>query len=442
VYPQSLHDHLTEYVPGFKAQPLEVQHSLAYIAWIAGTGRRRHNTFAGNTTIPYRELERLFGRGGFKSANETVPMFVVTPEPRTKEGGVTRGYQFTPEVANVVADYLNARTIEPTHFMTLDGKRITTPPRAVASKDSDGHTQQVWRDADVVSVVPVNMARLSALRVRLLGELDELKSAAEPDPSVIERTRYRLDMLNHVLRLAHTYAAGAGKVMMRYVMCPTGRLYGTGVSLQNVPREVRNAALDGLWDYDIENCHYAIFQQMAARCGCGTPAIANYLANKEDVRRGIAERVGITRDEAKDSLLALMYGAPLSLWADASIPKNLGEENARRLYGDPDFAALAEDIMKGRRAILADFEGKRLTNAVGLSIDASAKPRVRLAHLLQGVEVQALRAVQALHPEEIVLLMHDGFVSKVRLDVQRLGEVIRHATAYDLRLSEKRIGEG
>jgi hypothetical protein len=228
--------------------------------------------------------------------------------------------------------------------------------------------------------------------------------------------------------------------MMRYVVCSTGRLFGTGVSLQNVPREVRNAALHGLWDYDVENCHFAIFEQMAAACGRQTPAIANYLANKEATRSGIAQRVGITYEDVKECLLATVYGAPQSEWKDASIPKVVGEEKAWRLYRDKGFAALARDITEGRRAILAAHRGKRLANALGLSINAAASPKQRLAHLLQGVEAQALRAVQAVYPKEIVLLIHDGFVSTVQLDTARLEAVIRAETGYDLRLSEKHIG--
>jgi hypothetical protein len=442
-YPESLHDHLAEHVPGFRDLPPKVRHSLAYLAWIAGTGRRRHNTFADSTTIHYRELERLFGRGGVKKVNDVVAMFDGTEEPHTNVGGVTRGYRFTAAVADVMDAYLNAATIEPTHLATTDGKRVRKRPRAIASKDSDGHTQRVWRDTVVVNVVPVDIDQLYALRHRLMRELVELKAGGDPNSSsAIESKRYRLDALNHLLRLANTHVAGVGNVMMRYTVCSTGRLFGDGVSLQNVPREVRNAALHGLWDYDIENCHFAIFQQMAARRGRQTPAIAHYLANKEAVRRGIAERVGITYEEVKESLLAAMYGAPLSLWEDASIRKNLGKENADRLFKDPEFKALDRDIKAGRRAILAAYpKGKRVTNAVGLSIEASATREKRLAHLLQGVEVMALRAVQGEYPKEIVLLMHDGFVSTDQLDTKRLEEIIRDATGFDLRLSEKRIAD-
>ncbi len=49
--------------------------------------------------------------------------------------------------------------------------------------------------------------------------------------------------------------------------------------------------------------------------------------------------------------------------------------------------------------------------------------------------------MQAEYPEEMVLLMHDGFVSTVQLDTKRLEEAIRNATGYDLKVSEKRIGE-
>ena len=136
-----------------------------------------------------------------------------------------------------------------------------------------------------------------------------------------------------------------------------------------------------------------------------------------------------------------LYGARQSSRDVDAIPETIGVDAARRLYGDPVFADLLRDIRDGRQTILSAYPKRRttLTNAVGLSIPVAEPSEHRLAHLIQGVEVQALRAVQAAYPDDIVLLMHDGWVSLTRLDVARMVQVMRDATGYEFELSEERI---
>jgi hypothetical protein len=90
---------------------------------------------------------------------------------------------------------------------------------------------------------------------------------------------------------------------------------------------------------------------MAKQFGVECHAVNRYLADKNQTRRRIAESVGIEVDQAKVCLLALMYGARLSLRPDNAIPEAIGVEKARRLYADPTFAAIAKDLREaGRRS--------------------------------------------------------------------------------------------
>jgi len=44
-----------------------------------------------------------------------------------------------------------------------------------------------------------------------------------------------------------------------YRESPSGRLYGFyHPNLQNAPKAIRHALLDGQYDYDIENCHFTL----------------------------------------------------------------------------------------------------------------------------------------------------------------------------------------
>jgi len=180
---------------------------------------------------------------------------------------------------------------------------------------------------------------------------------------------------------------------------------------------------------------------MAADAGFEAHAIADYVADKSRVRQGIAERVRIAVPEVKTCLIALVYGARRSAREVDAIPEVIGCQAAQRLYADPVFAALQHDISRSRRVILqADpTRGKQLVNAMGLALPLPAAPTKRLAHLTQGVEAQALRAMQAVYPDEIVLLMHDGFVSRCQLDRMQLSRAVWKATGYEFKLSEKQL---
>ena len=110
-----------------------------------------------------------------------------------------------------------------------------------------------------------------------------------------------------------------------------------GINLQTVPREIKQVALHGLYEYDFENCHYAILHQLAAKHGLECPAIAHYLKYKRPVRKQIVDDIGLSLDEAKRCLIALIYGARYSHRHEDAIPAAIGKAAALQLYKHPLF---------------------------------------------------------------------------------------------------------
>ena len=107
------------------------------------------------------------------------------------------------------------------------------------------------------------------------------------------------------------------------------------------------------------------------------------------------------------------------------------------------FIGIKDDVAKARSAVIAGYKRNRLgglKNAVGKTIDVRAKPAQKLAHLIQGVEVQALHAALTLYPSEIQLIQHDGFVAgRDQLDRVAITEAVFATTGYRLNLEEERI---
>lgn len=232
-----------------------------------------------------------------------------------------------------------------------------------------------------------------------------------------------------------------GAIPIRYVEQSTGRLFAEGLSLQSAPREVRNAALAGCWDYDISNCHWSLINQLAEQYGHRCTAIRHYLAHKQDVRSEIAAGAGITTQDAKECLLMIMYGAQRSAHEEASIPGQIGPKAARELFQSPAFRQLCADVVKARSIIVKNLPVSRgwVLNALGLQIHRKEKPKALLAHILQGLEAKALMAVVREHGDNVQLCVHDGWVTRERLVVADVEQLIRDAIGLKVEVEEVQL---
>ena len=456
--PELLVKQLAKDVPGFKAESEEVRAALAAMVWIGPTKHRQHTVHDGYMSFHHTELAAQFG-GQFKAINARLGFLDVKDTWRFDRDAkatdtFTKGYRFSPTVQASRDKFLAKRSERLTRLLSADGTAFRTPPKAVASLDMAGVPTTRWKAAnisDALSLVPVNVDSLKMLQRDIGKKITTWKRTGQRPqdlwmeyPSLDYLVELR-DKTGQIIRMAHTDVAGLGYVMHRYVESESGRLYALGgASLQNTPGVIKQAALAGMFDYDVENCHFAIIAKMAKLAGFQCVAIERYMAHKKAVRAEIAGEIGISINQTKTCLLAVMYGARTTTWHENAIPETLGStETARRLVELPLFARIADDVKLARRAILEHTKPNRqggLVNAFGKPIKTDGHtPEQLLAHLIQGVEAQALRACIELHPGEIVLVQHDGFTATKRLDVAQLEQAIKAATGYALALEEKQV---
>lgn len=438
VVPESFINKLRRELAGFKGEQQDIQASLAALILDHGSKRRQHREKAGAMSITYQEIARRFGRSGFSDINDRLGIFDVSPWSHSRK--LTKAYTLKSAVVRIVADYLHRGRRRLTSLVSESGQQLRTLPKAVASKDMDGITAKAWAGAQVVNKVPVDVERLRELKVLLDEQLRPHTTRSLFGDLPPDALAYSRDMVAKILRMAKVDISGEGYVMLRYVEATSGRLYARGINLQTVPSLIKQAALHGLLEYDIANCHYAIFQQMAEQLGFRCPAIVEYLASKVATRHKIAHQVGITVEQAKVCLLAIMYGARQSEWHENAIPQAIGDK-APALYQHPVFSRIHAEIGAGRKAIIESWpkREKSLVNDAGKSISTKASDKQILAHLIQGVEARMLRAALDLYQPDIVLLQHDGFASTKQLDKGRLEQAIQQATGYSIKMEEKRI---
>ena len=452
--------HLQKTIPGFKREADSCQHALARMVWMGRTKRRRHPHFEEAMSFGYEELEDWFGRGQFTAINDRLGFFRVSDNWLFKlEGGVrtddnfTKGYWFTDLVQASRDKYFDRRWRKETRLLFIEGqilKAQKTLPAAFASTDTKGKATRISRVAKgskELRHVPVDLETLGRLRKWLTGIKREWLAGRAPHdlvtqyPSLVVIERL-YELTSQVIRMAKTDVAGHGYIAQQYTESPSGRWYANGVNLQNSSSLIKEAALAGLWEYDFSNCHFDIIKQMAAEYGYQCKAIADYLANKKPTRQAIADQAGISVDQAKVCLLAIMYGARASTWHENAIPQEIGKEAADRLYEVDLFKGIVKDVARARSVILKKWPrtaNGSLTNAYGKAISGTDKRARQLAHLIQGAEAKALMVAIDMHPNDLVLLQHDGFVATRKLYVPAITKAVLQATGYLLALEESQI---
>jgi hypothetical protein len=462
--PEDLLMHLQKTIPGFKREADSCQHALARMVWMGRTKRRRHPHFEGAMSFGYEELEEWFGRGQFTAINDRLGFFRVSDnwlfklkDSARTDDNFTKGYWFTDLVQASRDKYFDRRWRKETRLLFIEGqilKAQKTLPGAFASTDTKGKATRISRAAKgskELRHVPVDLETLGRVRKWLTGIKREWLAGRAPHdlvtqyPSLVVIERL-YELTSQVIRMAKTDVAGHGYIAQQYTESPSGRWYANGVNLQNSSSLIKEAALAGLWEYDFSNCHFDIIKQMAKEHGYECKAIADYLDAKKPTRQAIADQVGgITPDDAKVCLLSVMYGARASTWHECDIPKKIGKEAAERLYKVALFKGIVKDVARARAVILKKWPrtaNGSLTNAYGKAIsgtDKKVRNAQKLAHLIQGAEAKALMVVIDMHPNDLVLLQHDGFVATRKLYVPDITKAVLQATGYLLEMEESRI---
>lgn len=436
--------YLCDRVPGFSVLNVSDQLHLTNMITQATTRYREHSHYPGCAFFSMHELESRFGRSKFKHINDRLNIFAVESE-WSKIEGRTKPFRLNENIANLRTEFFCLQSAQATNLLAQDGDvRSVIPKNALMGRrrteSSIESTRKGWRGKTVTSAVPINEKQLLKLAEGIQLEID---SRAQDNRSLgaidKDNAAYVLTDIQLILHHAKNTVA-PGCVIHRYQESISGRLYAQDVNLQNTHRQVRMAALHGLWDYDIENCHYSILHQMSARVGFESKAIAYYLQNKSRIRGDLAHTIGVSELQIKKALLAMVYGASLSTKPDAAIPETLGAiDVAVAFYEHPIIQQLATEIRSSTEIILTGTKRKRgrIANMRNLEMAVKGKkPRHLLAHLLQGVEATALEAAHDVYSDEIVLLQHDGFTAtSPHLNIETIQNAIFAATGYNLKLS-------
>ena len=256
------------------------------------------------------------------------------------------------------------------------------------------------------------------------------------------------EILEDILRLVQCSRAGRkGNLPQYYMQSSTGRWYchGPFVSLQNMPKQLRPLVFQGHYDYDIESCHYALFAQMVFKHNFKTPIIDRLLADKAAFRLNIAKAADLPVPEVKQALISLIYGSPLNPSVFCSLGNTLGRGPADNFCKLKIIKLLHAEIKIGARLIIEGYKKRSrrkgsIINDIGRSCTISKSSQAsQLAHILQGAEAQILSCIGERWGAVMVLLMHDGFITKKQIHTDSLRQHVLKETNWDVEFSEEKI---
>ncbi len=423
-FPSVLVELLRQRLPIFAALSVRHQTHIARMLWDYANNRYQHILYDGAAfSVDY--MKALWGN--LQTRNNVVRHFFTNIQGDDVSNLIS---SFTPYdfLGQVLVDFLE----DESPFDLLDGvSRMRMPPNVILSRAANDNPDVVnakhskWKGIRPSPTMPINQQAL----------LDFSRTTRD--------SRQRMSALR-LLRLSRNTLC-SGSIPLLYEQKSTGRLTEVLFAIQNTQREVISAALNGYWDYDLNNAHFSILSAWAKRLGKATPVVDEYIRNRREIRTELAAHCNAKLDDVKKCLIAMLYGAPLNANPDfAEIPKILGKEKAHIFISHPFVKSLRNEISSVGKFIVDDTHSLRgcYVNAMGIEAPKQKKRNATfslLCHALQGVEALALKSVVAHHAEDILLCMHDGWVSRHRLDCDQLKDLIWSATGFELEIEEQQL---
>ena len=229
-------------------------------------------------------------------------------------------------------------------------------------------------------------------------------------------------------------------IPMTYEVVSTGRLFATNATLQGYNKEVRYAALQGCFAYDMESAHQSILLQLLEEEGADfteLDVLREYVNEKKAVRERLSKELGLPIKAVKDILQALTYGARLSRSRNEAVYKACSGdmEAVEKVVTHPWLRQYQQTFNQAHEILLGNK--KTFKNIKGLPCKKTSKP-ARLAHLLQGHERFVIDAlIKRSEKGMVALLLHDAIVFYGKAETEQLEEFVRHDTGFNLRFSEE-----
>jgi Origin of replication binding protein len=196
-----------------------------------------------------------------------------------------------------------------------------------------------------------------------------------------------------------------------------GRLYVGGVGMQNMRSLVRQMLVpEGIRDYDFENSAPTLLAYLCKLMNHPCPILDDYLQEREEY----LAKLPYTREEAKQLVLSIMFGAKLPPEAQSSWLKDFHKE----------FISIRDAVCKHFPEIYKVCKNKK---------NAKASTMSRVVFQIENMCLGALRDYASKEKLTMRSLIFDGLLVEGEMDCEAASEYVKAKTGVPLKVSEKPI---
>ena len=381
-------NYLNEHLSGFSSERVNTKRALVRLIFhqhIYHYSDKRGNSFAISTSF----MEKYLGcdRKTFNRLNEKYQLFQV--DNKWSEGSA-RKIQYRDRTLRLLE-----------HFYTEH-----RPKKLMQSCKVSGKIE-----TKVVSKRQVKVIKVGKLMVYSLIEVDMSALKHYIDNCNVPRKKV---MACQVYGFSNTEQFGWGMYPQTFHQSDNGRVTALGGSMQNLDRDIREAALNGYYDYDISCCHFAILAQNGKY-----PKIQDYVDNTSQRRKEVAEAIESEYEDVKRCFIAMLYGANRGKNEDkCAIAKYLGADKVDPFWNHPFVSDLyAECIVAAKEMMETD------------KVDFSDLSKCLTT--MEGLMLAEITNMNLIH-----VPMFDGFVSSAALDCEEMEK--RLLQEFDVKTTVKR----
>ncbi len=211
----------------------------------------------------------------------------------------------------------------------------------------------------------------------------------------------------------------------------SGRIYGHGLSLQRIPREVRHAMLGECHKYDFKASSYALMTSLAVQIDptLKVGALTEYIAQRSFIRKRIAKDVGISEEWAKSVFTSLGFGAELKDNPYNAIRSKLGQNKYSILICNEEFSMIAKQLKAVNKVINAAFPNGgfvfygREYRPLDPKTGSKRTKNQKLAWIYQCLESEALKQFIDLAGVDPLLAAHDCLYFEQQLPASKTADI-------------------
>ena len=208
--------------------------------------------------------------------------------------------------------------------------------------------------------------------------------------------------------------------------------------IQNYPSIIKRPLLarNGYnYNYDIQCCAPRLLLQYSRKCGLDTPTplLDSYIDNRKQIRTEISDALGITSDQVKQIINALLNGAVISHRTDTSILNIL--DNKHQLIDQLKSNRYITELRVEIKSMWCAIKPHRLQRTI-----TDVRGRTRALPLSTKEKSITYRELEEIVLREIAkylgrtnnqaLLEHDGWTSREVIDITELRSYVKSHTGY------------